>query len=318
VKNERLERTMLFVPAIRWPMIEKALASEADAICLDLEDSVPPEEKAAARANAVRAFREFDFGPRARVLRINGLDTPFAYRDVIDTIEAAGDRVDLIMLPKAGSAGDVEFVDKLLTQIEAARGFQRPIGIEAQIETAAAFVYVREIARASPRLEALIFGPGDYAASMRMPSLDIGGLGAADEIYPGHRWHAVMHAIVAAARANDLRAVDGPYAAFKDAEGFERSCRIAHALGFDGKQCIHPLQLAAANRIFSPAPEEADRAAAMIEAYEKAVAEGRGAVTCEGRMIDAANLRMARVVLQKSRRGSPASAVLRKEDEKHG
>ncbi len=293
---------MLFVPAIRWPMIEKAARSAADAICLDLEDSVPLEEKAAARANVVRALREIDFGNRVRIVRINGLDTPFAYRDVIDTVEPAGNLIELLMLPKANSADDVIFVDKLLTQIEASRAFDRRIGIEAQIETAAGFVYAREIAKASPRLEALIFGPGDYAASMRMPTLEIGGFGEADEIYPGHRWHSVMHAIVAAARAHGLRAIDGPYAAFKDAPGFERSCRIAHAMGFDGKQCIHPDQLALANQVFTPPREEADRARAMIEAYERAVAAGHGAATFEGRMIDAANLRMARVVLEKYRR----------------
>ena len=148
------------------------------------------------------------------------------------------------------------FVDTLLTQIEAHRGFARRIGIEAQIETAAGFLYAREIARASPRLEALIFGPGDYSASMQMPSSSIGEFDAHDEAYPGHRWHAVMHTIVAAARANGLRAMDGPYAAFQDAEGFARSCRIARSLGFDGKQCIHPAQLAAANAVFGPAAEE--------------------------------------------------------------
>ena len=238
IAADRLERSMLFVPAIRWNMIEKAVASTADAVCLDLEDSVPPEEKAAGRANIVRAFRELDFGYRLRMLRINGLDTPFAYRDLIDTIEQVGDRVDLVILPKVNSPDDVVFVDKLLTQIEAGRGFTRRIGMEAQIETAAGFVYSREIAKASPRLETLIFGPGDYAASMHMPALDIGEFGEADRIYPGHRWHAVFHAIVASARANGLRAMDGPFGGFKDPAGFERSCRIAHAMGFDGKSAF--------------------------------------------------------------------------------
>ncbi|MBZ5728590.1 MAG: CoA ester lyase [Acidobacteriia bacterium] len=297
----RLERSMLFVPASRRPMIEKAAASEADAVCIDLEDSVAVDEKAAGRANAIWAFRELDFAERVRTLRINGLDTPFAYRDLVEVIEAAGDRVDLVMTPKAGAPEDIAFVDKLLTQIEMHRAFSRRIGIEAQIETAAGFLYAREIAQSSPRLEALIFGSGDYAASMRMPSAAIGEPDADDDAYPGHRWHSVMHLIVAAARANGLRCLDGPYAGYRDAAGFERACRIARAMGFDGKQCIHPGQLAAANAIFTPAAEEVTRAQRMVEAYEAAVAEGRGAASLDGRMIDAANLRMARVTLEKHR-----------------
>ena len=293
-----MTRSMLFVPASRWPMIQKAAASAADAVCVDLEDSVAIEEKAASRGNAVRAFTELDFGRRRRILRINGLDTPFAYRDVIEVIEAAGDRVDLIMLPKAGSSEDVAFVDKLLNQIEMHRGFSRRIGIEAQIETAAGFVWLREVARASQRLEALIFGPGDYSASMRMPSSSIGEFDAHDELYPGHRWHAVMHAIVATARAHGLRCMDGPYAGYKDAVGFERSCRIARAMGFDGKQCIHPSQLSTANSIFGPTAEEVAQAEKVVRAYEKGAAEGRGAASLDGKMIDAANLRMAKVVLE--------------------
>ena len=293
-----MTRSMLFVPASRWPMIQKAAASAADAVCIDLEDSVSVEEKPASRAIAIRAFTELDFGGRLRMLRINGLDTPFAYRDVIEVVEAAGDRVDLIMLPKAGSSEDVAFLDKLLTQIEMHRGFSRPIGIEAQIETAAGFVWLREIARSSARLEALIFGPGDYSASMHMPSSSIGEFDAHDDLYPGHRWHAVMHGIVAAARAHGLRCMDGPYAGYKDAAGFERSCRIARALGFDGKQCIHPSQLATANAVFGPTTEEVAQAEQVVQAYEQAAAAGRGAASLNGKMIDAANLRMARVVLE--------------------
>ncbi len=297
----RLERSMLFVPASRWPMIEKAAASAADAVCLDLEDSVAPDEKAAGRANIVRAFTELDFGRRVRMFRINGLDTPFAYRDLIEVVEAAGNHIDLVMLPKAGSPEDVRFVDLLLTQIEMNCGLTRRIGIEAQIETAAGFLNLREIAESSARLEALIFGPGDYAASVQMPSAGIGEFDTHDDFYPGHRWHAVMHAIVAAARANGLRCLDGPYAAFKDAAGFERSCRIALALGFDGKQCIHPNQLAEANSFFAPSSEEVARAERIVQAYEQAIAEKRGAISLDGKMIDAANLRMASVVLEKHR-----------------
>ena len=277
-------------------MIEKASASAADAVCLDLEDSVAPDQKPAARAIIVDALRQLDFGPRLRILRINGLDTPFAYRDLIDVVEAAGDRLDLVMLPKAGRPEDVTFVDILLSQMGAAH-----IGIEAQVETAAGFLYAREIARSSPRLRALIFGPGDYSASLHMPSSSIGEFDANDELYPGHRWHAVMHTIVAAARANSLRAMDGPFAAFRDPAGFERSCRIARAMGFDGKQCIHPAQLETANAIFSPSPEEIAHAERILAGYDEAMAAGRGAVSLDGRMIDAANIRMARVTLNKEK-----------------
>src|SRR4030095_8822092 len=201
-------------------------------------------------------------------------------------------------VPKVGGPRDVAFVDTLLSQIEWQRLQRTPIRIEAQIETAAGFLYAREIAAASPRLDALIFGPGDYSASMQMPSAGIGEHDEHDELSPGHRWHAVMHTIVAAARAHGLRCMDGPYGAFKDAVGFERSCRIARALGFDGKQCIHPSQLGPANTIFSPSEDEVARARALVQAYDAAVASGEGAATHEGRMIDAANLRMARTILQ--------------------
>ena len=296
---------MLFVPANQPRMIAKAAASSADAVCIDLEDGVPLAEKAASRTEVIRALRELDFGPRLRMFRMNGLDTPFAYRDLIDVVEAAGGHLDLVMLPKAAGAGDVEFVDRLLSQIESGRGWPaRPlggIGIEAQIESAAGFVNCREIAAASPRLEALIFGAGDFAASMQMPSTGIGDFDADDALYPGHRWHAVMQTIVASARAHGLRAIDSPYAAFRDAPGFERSCRIARALGFDGKQCIHPAQIEAAHAVFTPTAEAAAQAQRVVAAYEAAAAAGHGAVSLDGKMIDAANLRLAASVAAKSR-----------------
>jgi citrate lyase subunit beta/citryl-CoA lyase len=297
MKPTRRERNMLFVPAARWTMIGKAAASAADAVCIDLEDSVPAGEKEASRANVVKAFTELDFGKRTRMYRINAVDTSYAYRDLIDVVEAAGDHIDTIMLPKASSAADVQFVDTLLTQIETRQGFTRRIGIEAQIENAAGFVWLREIASASSRLESLIFGAGDYAASMHMPAAGIGTLDEHDALYPGHRWHSAMHGIVASARANALRCIDGPYSDFSDLAGFERGCRIARAMGFDGKQCIHPSQLETAARVFTPSDAEVTHARRVVEAYDAGVAAGRGAVSLDGKMIDEANVRMARSVL---------------------
>jgi len=292
-------RTMLFVPGSRPAMFPKAAASEADAVCLDLEDSVLPDEKATARANVIRGLNEIDFGHRLRMVRINSLDGEFADRDLREVMEAAGDRVDLVMIPKVASAADIAFVDDILTRIEQAQGSQRRVGIEAQIESAAGFLYVREIASASERLESLIFGPGDFAASMQMPATGIGEMDAHDAVYPGHRYHAVMLTIVAAARANGLRCMDGPYAGYTDTAGLVRACEIAIALGFDGKQCIHPGQLATVNAAFSPSDEEVARASALVKAYEAAISEGRGAASFQGRMIDAASLRMAQVILQR-------------------
>jgi citrate lyase subunit beta/citryl-CoA lyase len=297
----RLTRSQLFVPASKPAMIQKAAASAADAVCIDLEDSVTPDEKPASRAHVIRALTEIDFGRRVRMFRINALDSPFAYRDLVDVVEAAGDRIDLVMVPKVGSARDVQFVETLLSQIEAHVGLTRRIGIEVQIETAHGFLHAREIASASPRLEALIFGAGDFAASMRMPSAAIGEADAHDAAYPGHRWHAVMQTIVAAARVNGLRCIDGPYAGYSDALGLDVACRVALAMGFDGKQCIHPSQLAAVNDLFAPSAEEVSKAAAVVKAYDAAVAGGQGAATHEGRMIDAANVRMARIILDRQR-----------------
>jgi citrate lyase subunit beta/citryl-CoA lyase len=290
---------MLYVPASRPNMIEKAAASDADAVCIDLEDAVTVDEKSASRANVVRAFRELDFGRKLKAFRINGLDTPFAYRDLIEVVEEVGDRIDVVMMPKAHLPQDVRFVCMLLTQIELAKGFTRQIGLEVQIESAKGFLWVREMAEASPRLQALIFGPGDYSATMQMPVANIGELDENDHLYPGHRWHAVMHAVVAAARANGLRAIDGPYAGYRDTSGLERSSRIARVMGFDGKQCIHPSQLSVVNEIFSPSAEEVARAKAVVAAYEDAASAGRGAIGKDGKMIDYANIRMAKALLKK-------------------
>lgn len=291
----KIERSMLFVPAMKPEMMAKAAASDSDGVCIDLEDAVAPSDKPAARQCAIKALRDLDFSDRLRIVRVNGLDTPFAYRDFVEVVEGAGDRLDRIMLPKAGCAADVAFGERMLTQIELNCGLSRKIGLEVQIETASGFLNVREIASASARIEAIVFGPGDYAASMRMPSSSIGEPDESDRIYGAHRWHAVMHAIVAAGRANGLVCMDGPYAGFKDQAGFERSCRVARAMGFDGKQCIHPSQLDTANSVFSPTPEEIAHAERVVAACRE-----HGAGVLDGRMVDAANLRMAEWVIEQA------------------
>jgi citrate lyase subunit beta/citryl-CoA lyase len=296
----RLERSTLFVPASRWDMIAKAAASAADVVCIDLEDAVAPDAKVVSRANVVRAFSEIDFGPRVRAFRINGVDTPYCYGDLISVIEQSGARIDLVMLPKTRGPEDVRFVDTLLSQIEAACGVAKTVGIAAQIETVHGFLNAREIASCSPRLEALIFGSGDYAASAHMPLANIGASDEHDAAYPGHRWHAVMHTIVAAARANGLRCLDGPFAAYTDHAGLERASRIARAMGFDGKQCIHPAQLGTVNAVFSPTPEELAWARRVLDACAGAEAAGQGTVSLDGRMLDAASIRMARVTIARA------------------
>jgi citrate lyase beta subunit len=297
-RPNRLTRTMLFVPGSNPHMIQKSAESPSDVICLDLEDAVALEQKVEARSNVIQALQHIDFGLHTRMIRINALDTPFAYRDVIDVVEACWQTLDLIMLPKTNSAQDVWFIDTLLKQVEANIHSTRSIGIESQIETAAGFMNLREIAQSSSRLEALVFGPGDYAASMRMPLSNIGVPDEFDALYPGHRWQAAMHSIVAAARANGLRCMDGPYADYQDNAGIERASNIARALGFDGKQCIHPNQLAIVNGIFSPLPAELEWAREVVAAYQQSSAAGRGAFSYKGKMIDAANIRMAETVLQ--------------------
>ncbi len=297
---DRLERSMLSTPAASYAIIEKAAASAADAVCIDLEDSVAPDLKEVSRANVARAFRELDFGHRTRIFRINALDTPFAYRDLIEVVEAAGDRIDLVIVPKVDHPADVQFVDTLLTQIEAHQGFGNRIGMEAQIETALGCLNAAAIAAASPRLEALIYGPGDFAASVQMPLDAIGEEDEHDRLYPGHRWHYVMQRILVAARAHGRRCIDGPYASFRDVEGFTRACELARALGYDGKWCIHPDQVPIANEVFSADEGELAWAREILAANEEAEREGRGSFALNGQMVDAATLRMARATLARS------------------
>jgi len=299
---DRIARAILVVPASNPAMIAKAAASNADEVCIDLEDAVAPNQKGEARGHVVEALRSLDFGGKIRSLRINGLDTPFAYRDLVEIVEQVGAAIDVIVVPKVSGSDELRFVDQMLNQIEAACGVVRSIGLQALIETAAGVLNIREVAQSSQRLEALIFGSGDFAASMQMPLETIGGFDAHDAHYPGHRWHFAMQTIVAAARAHALRAIDGPYAAFKDGEGLERASAISRSLGFDGKWCIHPSQVASVNAAFSPSPSEIGWALDVTIAYDAALADGRGAVNVGGKMIDEANLRACRQILTRARK----------------
>ena len=299
--SERLERSVLLVPASNWSMIQKTATARADAVCIDLEDAVAPDEKEASRANVVRAYRELDFGNKLRMFRMNGLDTHFAYRDLVEIVEAAGDRIDLIVIPKVNRPEDVYVVETLLGQIESYKKYSRPIGIEALIETALGCVNIREIAACSERLEGFVYGPGDYAASVRMPMESIGELDENDRIYPGHRWHHVMHSIVSAAKAYNKRAVDGPFAGIKNPEGLVQACKIGRAMGFDGKWCIHPSQIETVNQTFVPSEKEIGWARMVLDEYEAALREGRGAISVKGKMIDVASLRMCRAIVERAK-----------------
>jgi citrate lyase beta subunit len=299
--TERLERSVLLAPASSWKMLQKAAAAPADAVCIDLEDAVAVEEKAASRQNIIRAYTDLDFGDKLKMFRINGLDTEFAYRDIVEIVEAAGDSIDLIVVPKVNCHEDIYFVATLLQQIESYKKLKGQIGIEAQIETAAGCVNIKEIVASSERLEGLIYGPGDYAASVQMPMESIGEFDQNDAIYPGHRWHYVMHAMVSAARAYQKRVIDGPFAGIKNAEGLKHACKIARAMGFDGKWCIHPSQIETANETFAPSDNDIKWAQEVLRAYEAALREGRGAISVNGKMIDAASLRICNTIVTRAR-----------------
>jgi malyl-CoA/(S)-citramalyl-CoA lyase len=310
----RLNRSQLAVPGSSPRFIEKAATSPADVIFLDLEDAVAPPDKEAARKTVIAATRDVDWGDKTLSIRINALDTPFMYRDLIEVAEQAGERLDLILVPKINCAADVHLLDVLLSQIEAATGRGRRLGLELQIETAEGLVNAEAIARASPRVESLHFGPGDFAASIGARTTSIGGavpdysvLADADQtgaraLFMGDPWHYALARIVVAARAAGVRPIDGPYADFKDPQGLEWAARRAAALGFDGKWAIHPSQIEAINAAFSPRPDEIARAQGILAMLEAAQGAGRGAVVFEGKMIDAASIRQAQVLVEKARR----------------
>jgi citrate lyase beta subunit len=298
----RLRRSVLSVPGSSEKMMSKAGELPADEIMLDLEDGVALEEKEEARTKIIRSFRDYDWGDRVRAYRINALDTPFAYRDIIDVIEQAGANIDVVVIPKVEKAADVQFVDVLLTQIELRIGLVKRIALEVSIETAMGMLNVKEIALASSRLEALVFGIADYGASLTMPSGSVSGHGDAEEQYPGHRWHFPLSRMAMAAKAARLAAIDAPFGDFKDLTGLNKSCQIAASLGYDGKWAIHPSQLETINATFTPSDEDVNLARRILQAYEKAEATGEGAVALDGKMVDGGSIRLARVTYEKARR----------------
>ncbi len=312
----RLNRSQLAVPGIRPELFEKAAASDADVVFLDLEDAVAPDDKEKARKNVIEGLNDVDWGAKAVSVRINGLDTPYMYRDVIEVVEQAGARLDLILIPKAGNASDIYAVDVLVTQIEMARGYgrgeKRAIGFEILIESAEGMININDIAAASRRNESLHFGPGDYAASIKARTTTMGGANAdygiladADEaghrsFHPGDMWHYPLSRLVIAARANGLRPVDGPLADFSDPDGFIAVAKRSAALGCEGKWAIHPSQVPLANQVFTPAADELDQAKRILDAMAEAESEGKGAVALDGRMIDIASIKQAQVMVRKA------------------
>ena len=295
--RQRLQRSELAVPGSQPGLFRKALEGEADYIFLDLEDAVAPADKEQARRNVIAGLLEYDWQERGKTVcvRINGIDTHYMYRDVIDVVEQAGHRLDTILIPKVGVPPDVYLVDALLTQIEVAKGLSQRIGIDVLIETALGMANVEAIAQASRRLEAMHFGVADYAASCRARTVNIGGL---NPDYPGDQWHAALSRMVVACRAYGLRPIDGPFGDFKDADGYLDAARRGAALGIEGKWAIHPSQIALANQVFTPPAAEVQRARRILDALEQAAREGKGAAQLDGRMIDAASARMAQNVVE--------------------
>ena len=305
----RLNRSQLFVPGVRPQLFEKAAASDADVICLDLEDSVAPADKPKARANIIEGLKTVNFGTKSISVRINGLDTAWCYRDVIDIVEQAGERLDLIMIPKVGVAADVYAIDMLISQAEMAVGRAKKIKLEVIIESVLGLNNIEAIAGSSKRLESLHFGSADYAASAGMRTTNIGGpnkdyVVLTDKSASGARdthwsdlWHYVTVRMVAAARAHGLRPIDGPFGDYSDAEGFLAQARRSAVLGCEGKWAIHPSQVSLANDIFTPPADEVAAAEAILKAMQEGAEKGMGAVSLNGKLIDLASIRQAEVIV---------------------
>ena len=289
-RPKRLRRCQLSVPGSSEKMMTKAAALGVDFVFLDLEDAVAPSEKRASRARIVDALNYLDWGRSVRCVRVNDLTTEYAYEDIIEVVEGARENLDLIMLPKAMSASDVQFVDKLLTMMEKKLGLKKRIGIDVLIEEVEAMMQVEAIAASTPRLECLIFGMGDYSASQGISIRDIGGSGG----YPGDIWNYQRHKMTIAARANRIDAVDGPFGDIKDPDAFREECRRSMILGMVGKWAIHPSQVEHAQQMFSPRAEDVAQARAMMKAFDAALAQGLGAVQYGGKMIDIASVRIVK------------------------
>ena len=294
--KSRLQRSELAVPGSSPQMFEKALNSASDYVFLDLEDAVSPNDKITARQNVIKALNEMNWRENGKTIsvRINSLDTHYMYRDLVELVEEAGENIDTILVPKAGTMSDVYMVDCMLTQIETNKKIQNKIGIECLIETALGMSNIKEIAKSSERLEALHFGVADYAASLRARTVVIGGL---NPDYPGDQWHHGLSELVMTCRAYGLRAIDGPFGDFNDPDAYIESAKRAAAIGIEGKWAIHPSQIDLANKVFSPPDTEVNKAKRILEELEKAAKEGKGAAQLDGRMIDAASARMAENVV---------------------
>ncbi len=302
----RPNRCQLFGPGSNTKLFPKMAASSADVINLDLEDSVAPSDKDAARANVIEALNTVDWGSKYMSVRINGLDTPYWYRDVVDVLEQAGDRLDQIMIPKVGCAEDVYAVDALVTAIERAKGRTKPISFEVIIESAAGIAHVEAIAASSPRLQAMSLGAADFAASMGMQTTGIGGtqenyyMLREGEKHWSDPWHWAQAAIVAACRTHGILPVDGPFGDFSDDEGYIAQAKRSATLGMVGKWAIHPKQIALANQVFTPSDEAVSEAREILAAMEQAKANGEGATVYKGRLVDIASIKQAEVIVAQS------------------
>jgi malyl-CoA/(S)-citramalyl-CoA lyase len=311
--KDRLHRSELAVPGTNVRAMEKAPALGADLVFLDLEDAVAPDDKVTARANVIEALLRQDWSTCAVSVRINGLDTHWCYRDVVEVVERAGHVLDTVLIPKVGSPSDVEFVATLLDQIEQANGWDPGrIAIHILIETARGMANVEAIARARPdRQEAMVFGVADYAASVQARTTNIGGANpdysvltdpledGSRQVHWGDQWHFGISRMVAACRAEGLRPIDGPFGDFNDADGYRSAAHRAAALGCEGKWAIHPSQIELANEVFTPGDAEVDRARRILQAMEDGAKQGKGAVSLDGRLIDAASIRMAQNLVSK-------------------
>lgn len=299
----RPNRCQLFGPGSNTKLFPKMAASAADVINLDLEDSVAPSDKDIARANVIEALNSVDWGTKYMSVRINGLDTPYWYRDVVDLLEQAGDRLDQIMIPKVGCAADVYAVDALVTAIERAKGRTKPISFEVIIESAAGIAHVEEIAASSPRMQAMSLGAADFAASMGMQTTGIGGtqenyyMLREGEKHWSDPWHWAQAAIVAACRTHGVLPVDGPFGDFSDDEGYIAQAKRSATLGMVGKWAIHPKQIALANQVFTPSDEAVSEAREILAAMEQAKANGEGATVYKGRLVDIASIKQAEVIV---------------------